>query len=188
MLEEAIRYLVEIINTYGALVSCLVITVESILPVLPLSVFITINFLVLGKIPGLLVSWIFTVIGCMISFYLFRKGFKKLFDERFRTKKIVENLMKIIDKIKFQYLVLLLAVPFVPAFAINIAAGISKIKAKKYFKALILGKLFMVWFWGFVGTNLVASLKDPIALIKVGLLVLVAYILSSFISKKFRME
>ena len=57
-------------------------------------------------------------------------------------------------------------------------------KLKKYVTALFIGKVFFVYFWGFVGTGLLESLTNPSSLIKVLIIIIIAYILSRLISKK----
>ena len=66
---------IENAGSVGALIGCMFILVESIFPILPLMVFITINFLVFGNIIGFFMSWFFTIIGCIISYFIFKKGF-----------------------------------------------------------------------------------------------------------------
>ena len=63
------------LGAFAPILACLLIIIESILPVLPLCVFITINFYYFGKIIGFIISWIFTCIGCYLSYYLVKKGF-----------------------------------------------------------------------------------------------------------------
>lgn len=166
------------------------IVIESMVPVLPLCVFITINFYYLGTFLGFVISWIFTLIGCYISFYICRTKFKEVFDKyvddknRFRIKKW----MKILENLKLEQLVVLLALPFTPAFLLNIAAGLTGMCKKKFITAIIIGKIFLVYFWGFVGTSLLDSLKDPIVLVKTFFIVLIAFLLSKFINKKYNIE
>lgn len=183
-ISDYIHIFIENLGVWGPLLGCLLIVVESILPVLPIFVFITLNFLAFGNIVGFLISWLCTVLGCFISFMIFRDGVQTWFEKRLRNKSAVDKIMNVIDKLKFEHLVLLLTVPFVPAFAINIAAGLSKIKLKKYVTALFIGKAFFVYFWGFVGTGLLESLTNPSSLIKVLIIIIIAYILSRLISKK----
>ena len=183
-ISDYINIFIENLGVWGPLLGCLLIVVESILPVLPIFVFITLNFLAFGNIVGFLISWLCTVLGCFISFMLFRDGVQTWFEKRLRNKSAVDKIMDVIDKLKFEHLVLLLTVPFVPAFAINIAAGLSKMKLKKYVTALFIGKVFFVYFWGFVGTGLLESLTNPSSLIKVLIIIIIAYILSRLISKK----
>lgn len=176
------------IGIYGPILGCFLILIESIVPILPLFVFITINFLVFGNIIGFIISWIFTVLGCLMSFFLFRKKMKNWFEKRIRKNEKFNKVMHAIDNIKCEQLTSIIAVPFTPAFLVNICAGLSKMNFKKFFVALLIGKIFLVLFWGFVGTSLVQSLTHPIALIKVIVLILIAYICSKIISKKFNIE
>ncbi|MDD6223740.1 MAG: VTT domain-containing protein [bacterium] len=173
---------------FGPIAGVILILMESILPMLPLSVFITLNMVSYGPVFGFLISWIATIIGCMLSFFLFRTMFqKKLY--RFINKKNSEklkNLMKGISQISFSNLVVLIALPFSPAFLINIAGGLSKIKIEKFFLAIMIGKVMMVYFWGYIGTSLLESLSDITTLIKIALLLIVAFLLSKVIEKKLK--
>lgn len=183
-LSDYINTFLTNMGLFGPVIGSLLIIVESILPVLPLFVFITLNFLKFGPILGFIISWLCTVLGCYISFLMFRNGVQGWFEKRLRNKKGVDKAMKVIDKIKFEHLVTLLAVPFTPAFAVNIAAGLSKIDELKYINALLIGKIFLVFFWGYVGTSLIESIKHPLALVKIFVIILVAYIVSKLLSKK----
>ena len=62
------------LGVFAPILACFLIVIESILPVLPLCVFITINFYFFGKFAGFLLSWIFTCIGCYLSYVLGQDG------------------------------------------------------------------------------------------------------------------
>lgn len=185
---DTINEIIANLGTWGPLVGCLLIIVESMLPVLPLCVFIVINFLAFGSVLGLIISWIFTILGCMLSFTLCRKLFKKSFDKKFGEQKQIKSIMKLINNATSQQIVILLAIPFTPAFAINIAAGLSKISYKKYLIILLISKIFMVYFWGYVGLSLVDCLTNPMAIVKIVIMVLLAYVISKIVTKKFNIE
>ena len=93
-----------------------------------------------------------------------------------------------ITNLKFEQLTTIIAIPFTPAFLVNIAAGLSKMSYKKYLGALLIGKIFLVYFWGFVGVSLLESIKNPIYLVRVGILLILAYVFSKIVSKKFKIE
>ena len=59
------------LGIWGPIVGCFLINIESMVPILPLFVFITLNFLAFGNILGFVISWFFTCVGCSISFFLF---------------------------------------------------------------------------------------------------------------------
>lgn len=179
-----------ILTSIGPIAGILLIILESILPMLPLSVFITLNMISFGSFFGFLISWISTIIGCMLSFTLFRYLFqKKLY--RFIKRKEQDkfaSIMKTISNIKFSNLVILIAIPFSPAFFINIAAGVSKIKTEKFFLAVIIGKMVMVYFWGYIGTTLLESLTDITILFKIAFLLVLAFFVSKIVEKKLKLK
>jgi membrane protein DedA with SNARE-associated domain len=71
---------------------------------------------------------------------------------------------------------------------VNIASGLSNMNHKKFITAIIIGKIFLVYFWGFVGTSLIESLKNPKILIELGLFMLLAFIISKLVNKKYKLE
>ena len=166
------------------------IVLESIIPALPLSVFIGLNIITFGKILGYVISYFGTIVGCMLSFITFRYILKnylyKIFKEKTRIK--IEDLMKKMTNIDFNTLVVIIAIPFTPAFLVNIAAGLSNIPIKKYIFALLIGKPFMIYFWGYIGANLLESLKNPIILVKIIVIVLLAYLISKVVEKIINVE
>lgn len=177
------------LGVWGPIVGCFFILIESMIPILPLFVFITLNFLAFGNILGFLISWIFTCIGCFISFLLFRCKVQTWLFKKIKKKGIIsEHTIEVITNLKFEQLTTIIAIPFTPAFLVNIAAGLSRMSYKKFLGALLIGKVFLVYFWGFVGVSLIESIKNPIYLVRVGILLLIAYVISKIISKKFKIE
>lgn len=189
-LDFFIESLFDQIGYLAVILAGFLIVIESILPILPLAVFITLNIYYFGAIVGFLISWILTCVGCYISFYLFRNKVKFWFDKRIieRNRVRLNKLMTGIDKLKFEQLTLLIANPFTPAFMINIVAGLSSMKKRKFISSILIGKIFLVIFWGFIGTSLIDSLKDPFKILYVVVLSVLAYIVSKIINKKYNIE
>ncbi len=187
-LDNIINSFLVNMGIYGPILGCFFILIESIVPILPLFVFITLNFLVFGPILGFFLSWLFTILGCLLSFFLFRKKIKGWFKQKINKRPRFQKVMHVVDKVKVEQLCSIMAVPFTPAFMVNIASGLSNMSFKKFAFALVIGKIFLVLFWGFVGTSLVQSITHPVALIKVVILITIAYISSKIISKKFNLE
>jgi uncharacterized membrane protein YdjX (TVP38/TMEM64 family) len=179
------------LGIWGALISCLLITVESILPILPLCVFVTLLFYTFGNIIGFFISWLCTCLGCYFSFLLFRSKVKDWFEKKLvngKIKRQIERIRAYIDNISISSLAVLVAIPFTPAFAINIAAGLSNMKPKKFITAILIGKIFMVYFWGYIGTTLIESLTHPIYFLRILVLVVLAYIVSKIANKWFKLD
>ncbi len=176
------------LGIYGPILACFLILFESMAPLLPLFVFITINFIYFGPIFGFILSWLFTVLGCLFSFFLFRKKMRHWFTKKIEKHSKFQKMMERINHLKCEQLTLLIAVPATPAFLVNICAGLSKMSFKKFLTSLSIGKIFLVLFWGIVGTSMIEALTHPVALIKVIILIVSSYICSKIVSKKLNIE
>jgi hypothetical protein len=59
---------------------------------------------------------------------------------------------------------------------------------EKFFLALLIGKIVMVYFWGYIGTSLLESLTDITIMIKIFLLLTITFIISRKIEKKWKVR
>lgn len=187
VLSNFVEYLTTLLQNGGIIFGVLLILLESIIPALPLGVFIALNINAYGLILGIVISWLSTCLGCYISFLLFsflsRKWISKLIKKE-KTQKIVKKM----KTIEFPNLVVIIALPFTPAFLINIAAGIVGMKKRKFLLALLIGKIFMVIFWGCIGKSMIESVTDIKTLMIVVIFILLAFIISKLVSKKMKIE
>lgn len=186
-ISEFILELIDKMGIYGPVLSCALIFIESILPFMPLAVFITVNFVAFGNTLGFIISWFFTVLGCIMSFLIFRKGVQGVFNKLTKDKHKLNLFMDKFNNISLGELVIIIAIPFTPAFLVNIAAGLSKMNFKKFLTALLIGKIGLVYFWGFIGTNLIESFEKPFILIKITLIILIAYLISKIVNHKLKL-
>ena len=162
------------------------------MPFLPLFVFITLNVEAFGFVFGFILSWSATVVGCLISYFFFKYLIGNKIDKYInKNKKKYKKLVKVINavkKVKFSTLVVLMALPFAPAFLFNIACGITNANFKKFFLSVLISKVSIIYFWGFIGTSLLDSIMDITILVRVVIMVLVAFIISKFVMKKYNIE
>jgi len=178
------------IGIWGGFIGILLIIVESILPCLPLCIFITLVFLTFGNLIGFFICWIATVIGCLISFTLCKKlkEWMHKYIKRSKYKNKIEDMMIYIGNLSVSSLAMLVAIPFTPAFVVNIAAGLSDISYKKFLLSMIIGKSFMVYFWGYLGVNIIECFTHPIYLVRIIIMVLLAYILGKLVNKYVKVD
>ncbi len=194
-METISNYVVSFLNYYVANVNIVssfflgifIIILESILPMLPLGLFVAFNVVIFGNVLGFFMSWVATLIGCSLSFFIFRKIREKI-DNYIERKPKFKNVMENINKISFSNLVIIMAFPFTPAFSINIGAGLSNIPYKKFIMAASIAKVSIVYFWGYIGSTFIESMTDPGVLIKLGIILLIAFLLSKFVTKKFKID
>lgn len=179
---------IDAMGVYGPLLGSLFIVLESIIPPLPLFVFITINFIAFGKILGFIISWICTIIGCLISYFLVKKFLRNFVVRKIKNIDLLTRCMNYIENLSLTKVTVILSIPFTPAFMMNIAAGLVGMNFKKFFIAILISKVFLVYFWGIVGTGLVESFQNPSSLITVVVIILLAYLVSLVIKKVFKIN
>lgn len=186
IINTFIEYSTNVISNGGVLLGMLLIVIESFIPVLPLSVFVALNTHTFGLLPGILMSWISTCIGCFISYSIFYYVSNNVIYKHL-SKKTMKKVDKAIDKFKnisLSNLTVIITLPFTPAFLINILSGVSGMSRKKFLAAILIGKIFMISFWGYIGKSLVESMTDITTIIIMSIMIIIAYILSKVIGKK----
>ena len=189
---ESIQHIIDIVTKYlvsfGPLGGMLVIIINSIYPILvPLGVFIAFNVSAFGIFIGVLISYIGTIIGCIISFLLFKKVDNKLF-KRFNEKEKVKKLKGKMQNITIPQLAVLTALPFTPAFLVNVSAGLANVNTKKFIIGISIGKLPMILFWALIGKSIMESLKDIKTIIIIVVMLVGTYVISKVLSKIFKWE
>lgn len=179
---------IDMLGVYGPLLGCIFIILESILPPLPLFVFITLNFVAYGKLVGFIISWVCTCIGCFLSYFLVKKFLRNWVLKKIKNVDLLTKWMSYIENLSLSKVTVILAIPFTPAFMVNIAAGICNMDFKKFSVAILISKIFLVYFWGVVGTGLLESLHNPRSIITVIVMMVVAYLVSLIIKKVFKID
>lgn len=190
LINEFVEFSTEVISNGGFLFGILLIILESLIPMLPLCVFVALNINAFGLLNGIILSWTATCLGSYIAYLIFFH-----LSNDFIYKHIGKKLKQKVDKgrnafrnISFTNLVLLVTLPFTPSFLINILAGVSGMNMKKFLTAIAMGKLFMIIFWGFVGKSFIESMTDLKTIIILLIMLSLAYILSKIVSKKTNIE
>ena len=122
-------------------ISLLVSVVIAVLGVLP-SVFITAaNILFFGFWPGTGLSFFGEALGAVVSFVLYRKGFKKNVDKQLQRFPKFEQLVSATGKEAFLLIFSLRLLPFVPSGLVTFAAAIGVVPLVLFVTASSLGKI-----------------------------------------------
>lgn len=187
-LLDGLILFIENAGVIGVILSSLLIFVESIFPALPLLVFITIEYMILGKFWGFIISYIFTVLGCIMSYFIFKKGFGNKFEKLTENKKLLSKYKNLFKNISLVKLILIVSLPFTPAFIINIAAGLTKMDFKKFLISIIIGKVTLVIYEAYLGLNAVESINNPILLLKIVGVIVIVYLVYLLIKRIFGLE
>ena len=90
-LTELISKATDLMGSLGFISGFLLIIFESMIPVLPLAVFIALNIMTFGSLFGFILSWVATVTGCMISFFLCRK-LRNKFEKKYGKNAVLRGM------------------------------------------------------------------------------------------------
>jgi len=121
-----------------SLLLSIVIAIAGILP----SVFITAaNILFFGFWKGLLLSFLGEALGAIVSFVLYRKGFKTSMTTPLHKYPRVERLIAAKGKEAFLLVLGLRLLPFVPSGLVTFAGAIGNIRLLTFATASSLGKI-----------------------------------------------
>ena len=188
--NQIIEYSTNLIESGGFLFGFFLVFIECFIPALPLSVFVALNINAFGFFFGIVLSWSATCLGSIMCYFLFTVIEKKVISKYLnrKTVKKVQNGINKFNKITFVQLVLLITLPFTPSFLVNILSGLVKMSKEKFISAILIGKVFTVVFWGYIGKSLIESLTDVKSIIYIIFALLVAYVISKIVSKKFEIE
>jgi uncharacterized membrane protein YdjX (TVP38/TMEM64 family) len=158
---EDIKALLDRYSDLGPLPGILLPLLESLLPILPLVVFVFANSAAYGMWLGFLYSWIGACIGAMLVF-LIARWFGRRFGPRIRRRfPKTERFFTWVERKGFTPIFLLSCFPFSPSALINISAGLSNMPLHSFMTAIILGKAVMIFTLSFIGSDLQAMVDQP---------------------------
>ena len=190
VVEYLIDTFTKLIINGGFLAGFFIVFLECFIPALPLSVFVALNVNAFGFFLGVLISWLATSIGSFLCYTLFYQLEDRLLEKVFRKEKAIKIRNKVgnFKKIPLPYFVLLITLPFTPSSLVNVLSGISKMPRDKYILSIVIGKLFMIIFWGYVGMKVLKDITDIKSLLFIGVGLIIAFIISRYIGKKMNIE
>lgn len=123
------------------LLSILINILISILAFVP-SVFLTAaNIIVFGFWPGTLLSFLGEAVGAMVSFWLYRKGGRRLVSTKLEKYPKVRKLLSVEGKEAFLLILSLRLVPFVPSGLVTLAAALGKVSLLVFIFSSTIGKM-----------------------------------------------
>lgn len=140
-MEEQVIALLHTYPSIAFLISIAINIVINILGVVP-SVFLTAaNLVVFGFWKGTFVSFVGEAVGAIVSFLLYRKGFRKLSETKWFSYPKVKRLLEAKGVEAFSLVLSLRLLPFVPSGLVTFVAAIGHTSLLIFIIASSLGKL-----------------------------------------------
>ena len=184
---EKIEQLLETYSILGGPIAGMLLPfIEAFLPFLPLIVIAFANSAAFGLWKGFLYTWLGSVLGTLLVFYLIRKFGRPRLEKILNRHPKIQHGLDWIDRHGFGPVFILLCFPFSPSILINIIGALSKMNYFQFISAALLGKCVMIFTLSFIGSDITAMIAEPMKSIKVFVLIAVIWFIGKFIEKRYQ--
>ncbi len=156
------------ISAFGsiAVVLMILLIVLTNMTGLPSVQFVTVNGILFGLLPGIVISWAGQVLGNILAFVIMRYVF------RHKAQALVDKsrwLSKLNRKIDFRLIFFFRAIPYSPNFVVTALCALSRVRFGEHAAATMTGKFLAVCMEVWLGYDLIHF--NPHGLIVAGIMV-----------------
>ncbi|MFD2613838.1 TVP38/TMEM64 family protein [Paenibacillus gansuensis] len=148
-------------KAFGPLPGIALPFVEAFLPFLPLWVFIVGNAAAYGLTLGFLYSYIGSIAGSFLLFWIFRRFGHRLRGFVDRKLPHTRKFFVWVEHKGFTPIFLLCCFPFTPSFLLVVVAGLSTVSIRTFAMAVLSGKAVMIFVIAFLGHDIPSLIRHP---------------------------
>lgn len=181
---EQILYSVSEYRFLAMFVGFVLVGIETFLPMIPLLAIILANAFVFGMWTGFLISWAGSSVGSLLLYYIANRFSRANIFEKYRKKEKTKRLSEFIKKQGFNIIFISYVCPFIPDFLVTITSGFVGLDIKNFVSGMVCGKFVMFLLISYIGEDVCAFFSSPIKVILLSIVILVAWILGSYINDR----
>ncbi len=168
----------------AVLISIAVSTIIAIIGVLP-SIFVTMaNIVVFGPFGGFIISTCGEAIGGVISFIIYRKGFKNISQDMLEKNKKIKQIISAQGIEAMRLIFAFRLFPYMPSGLVTYASAIGKVRISHFAIASTLGKIPALFMEVIISVGILKALDLPInLLLTIASLILIGFSLYKIFKK-----
>lgn len=149
-----VQGLTSYISSFGsvAVVLMILLIVLTNMTGLPSVQFVTVNGILFGVLPGIIISWAGQVIGNILAFIILRYVFRR------KAKSLVEKsrwLAKVNRSVDFKLIFFFRSIPYSPNFIVTALCALSRVGFAEHAAATLAGKFLAVCLEVWLGYDLI---------------------------------
>jgi len=184
-IQEIVSIWLQNLGPFAFIIGIMGPFLEAFFPPFPLAAIATFNVVSFGLVEGFIYTAIGSILGSYVLFLLLRKLHHfKWINKFYNNEKSFVMLKKVHEK-GFWPIVVIMCFPFTPSCVVSFIAAVSKMDAKKYFYALLIGKSIMVSILTVLGYQVATILKRPEAAIcSIIAILIIFYFIKKNLKKK----
>ena len=164
---------------YAAIISFLLMVLQSIIAPIPAFVMTLSNAVIFGWIKGAILSWSSAMVGASMCFYISRILGRDVV-EKLNSKGALKNIDIFFEKYGNYAILVARLLPFVSFDLVSYAAGLTSMNFASFFIATGIGQLPATIVYSYVGGTLTGGAKA----LMMGLLILFSLSIIIFVGKK----
>jgi uncharacterized membrane protein YdjX (TVP38/TMEM64 family) len=153
------------LGPWAVLFGFTIIVIQSFLPIAPFILLATANVLAFGLWWGFLINWLGAVTGSLLVFYVARTFGYEWASRKIANYPKIVRLNEFLEKNGFQTILLLRIFPVVLPMIVNLASGMSLIRAQTFIAATMIGKIPAVFFQSMIGNDLIYFSEHKVRLL-----------------------
>ncbi|WP_078544097.1 TVP38/TMEM64 family protein [Litchfieldia alkalitelluris] len=144
-------YVVDLFHSYeevAVLISILLNIIISIFGVIPSFFLTAANIIVFGFWEGMFLAFIGETLGAIIAFWVYRKGFKNIVQQK-NSNKLLTKLLLVKGRDAFFLVIFLRFLPFVPSGLVTFTAAVGAVSGWIFVIASSIGKMPALFIEGY---------------------------------------
>lgn len=157
---------------------------QTIFPFLPFVIVAGANVLTFGMFEGFVINYTMACLGATISFLFARYMGHEWVERKLAKYPLTVEFNKRMESNGFLYVLIGRFIPIIPSTAINMGAGVTRVKFKQFILATIIGKLPMVFLDSLFGHDLMHIKKYRSRLLLLIFIFIALIGISSWVKKK----
>ncbi|WNQ13639.1 TVP38/TMEM64 family protein [Paenibacillus aurantius] len=133
------------LGPYALLLGMLAVFIQTLIPIVPFMLVAGANVLVFGLVQGVTINYMMACIGAAAAFFFARYYGHSWVEKKLDRYPAVLEFNKRLETHGFFYVLVGRLIPILPSTAINLGAGVSKIRVSHFILATLIGKLPIVY-------------------------------------------
>jgi uncharacterized membrane protein YdjX (TVP38/TMEM64 family) len=142
------------LGIYGKIIGMLLVVAQTFFPFIPFVVVAGTNVAIFGLKWGFVVNYLMSLIGAFSSFFFARYYGHAWVENKMQRFPAVTQFSKRMESSGFIYVLLGRLIPVIPSSAINLAAGLTKVRFSQFLLGTLIGKLPIVFLESMIAHDL----------------------------------
>ncbi|WP_245376178.1 TVP38/TMEM64 family protein [Paenibacillus eucommiae] len=175
---------IESLGWYGKIIGMVAVFLQTFFPFIPFVLVAGTNVAIFGFKLGFIVNYSMSVLGAVCCFLFARYYGHGWVERRLQRFPVITQFSKRMESQGFFYVLLGRLIPVIPSSAINLAAGLTRIKVSQFLWGTIIGKIPIVFLESMIAHDLFHFRKYKDRLLLLLLILVILLLIGNWFKKR----